>query len=200
MVITALLVSHLVDLLLPLDFTAAMYIGSVLGGTSSAVVVPLTRVLKPSPGPTALLLLESAVTDVFLIVVALGLLQALAAGAGGAVVETQGGWRLVLEVVRSFLMAALVGAVGAFIWSAILDKVRRMPNTVFTTVAYACFLYGLTELWGYSGPITVLAFGVAVANFSNIPQRVLGKFFTFQLTTFGQNERAIFGKPCSSSK
>jgi NhaP-type Na+/H+ or K+/H+ antiporter len=192
--LTLLLLSLLADLLLPLDFASAMFVGAVLAGTSSAVIVPLIKVLKPNPGPATVLFLESAATDVLVIVLALGLLQGLIAEAGGAGLATGSGGSIALQVGGSFLVAGLVGAGGAFVWSAILDKVRQLPNTVFTTLAYVFILFGLTELWGYSGAIAALTFGVAVANLPNIPDRLFGRVFTFRLAAFAEHERAFFGE------
>ncbi|MBI2536233.1 MAG: cation:proton antiporter [Gemmatimonadetes bacterium] len=194
MAITLLLVAHLADLLLPLDFTSALFVGAVLGGTSSAVVVPLIRVLKLNPGPSTVLFLESAATDILVIVLALGLLQTMTveAGAGGG--GALGGGAMVRQIGASFLVAGLVGAAGALLWSAVLDKVRQVPNTVFTTLAYVFILFGLTELWGYSGAIAALTFGVAVANLSNIPQKFIASIFSFRFTAFQEHERAFFGE------
>lgn len=195
MAITVLLVSHLADLLLPIGFTAALFVGTVLGGTSSAVVVPLIRVLKLNVVPSTVLFLESALTDVLVIVLALGLLQGMTAEAtGGAGMDALGGGALARQIGQSFVMAGLVGAVGAFLWSAVLDKVRQLPNTVFTTLAYVFILFGLTELSGYSGAIAALAFGIAVANLPNIPDRLLGRIFSFRLAAFGDQERAFFAE------
>jgi NhaP-type Na+/H+ or K+/H+ antiporter len=188
--ITALGFAFLADWLLPVDFMTAALVGTILGGTSSAVVVPLLRVLKVAPRPGTVLFLESALTDVLVIVLALGLMQALAAqqtGAGAAF----GGVELAGAVAQSFLIAGLIGAAGAFVWSAILDRVRRVPNTVFTTFAYVFILFGVAELLGYSGAIAALVFGVAVTNFANLP---LGKLFTFRLAAFAPHEQAVFAE------
>lgn len=191
--VTVLLVTHIADLMLPVEFPTAVLIGTVLGGTSSAVVVPLLRVLKMDPTPSTVLFLESALTDVLVIVLALGLLQGLQAQAEGGTGTLDAG-RLLGDVGSSFLIAGLIGVVGAFVWSAILDRVREIPHTVFTTFAYVFILFGLAELWGYSGAISALAFGVAVANFPNIPERLFGKIFSFRLTAFAEHERAFFAE------
>ena len=68
------------------------------------------------------------------------------------------------------------------------------PNTVFTTIAYVLILFGLTELWGYSGAIAALSFGIGVANLPNIPQRLFGKLFTFRLAGFSDVERTFFAE------
>jgi NhaP-type Na+/H+ or K+/H+ antiporter len=192
MAITSLLVAHLADLLLPIDFTAALFMGFVLGGTSSAVVIPLIRVLKLNSGPSTVLFLESAVTDILVIVLALGMLQAMSAQAGAAALA--GGGSLLGQIGGSFLVAGLVGLAGALIWSAVLDKVRQVPNTVFTTLAYVFILFGLTELWGYSGAIAAMTFGIVTANLPNVPQRVIGRIFSFRFVAFQEHERAFFGE------
>lgn len=199
MAITVLLVALLADALLPIDFTSALFMGAVLGGTSSAVVIPLIRTLKLNPAPSTVLFLESAATDILVIVLALALLQAMIAQSGGteaaaAAPGAAGNVGLVGQIGRSFLVAGSVGVVGALLWSAVLDRVRQIPNTVFTTLAYVFILFGLTELWGYSGAIAALAFGIAVANLPNIPQRLLARIFSFRLAAFEEQERAFFAE------
>ncbi|NIM52136.1 MAG: sodium:proton exchanger [Gemmatimonadales bacterium] len=193
LLVTVLLLAYLAELFLPIDFFTALLVAMILGGTSSAVVVPLIRVLRMAPKPSTVLFLESALTDVVIIVLALGLLQALAQGsvdAAAAAITPS----LALDVARSFLIAGLIGIGGAFLWSAILERIRKVPNTVFTTFAYVFILFGLAELWGYSGAIAALAFGIAVANFPNIPERLFGKVFSFRLAAFAEHERAFFAE------
>ena len=186
--LTVLLVMYIADFLLPIDSLTALLIGMILGGTSSAVVVPLIRILRVSDRTSTILLLESALTDVLAIVLSLGLIRGLQSGQGISARVMLG------DVSASFLVAALIGGGGAFIWSAILPKIRQIPNTVFTTIAYVLILFGLTEIWGYSGAIAALSFGIGVANFPNIPQRILGKFITFRLAGFSDVERTFFAE------
>lgn len=193
LVVTVLLLAYLAELLLSVDFFTALFVGTTLGGTSSAVVVPLIRVLRPEPKPSTVLFLESALTDVVVIVLALGLVQALALQATGGAAGVAGG-ALLADVLSSFLVAGLIGAGGAFLWSALLERIRQLPNSVFTTFAYVFILYGVSELWGYSGAIAALAFGIAVANLPNVPERVFGRIFTFRLAAFAEHERAFFGE------
>jgi cell volume regulation protein A len=193
LVVTILLLSYLTELLLGVDFLTALFVGTALGGTSSAVVVPLIRVLRLDPRPSTVLFLESALSDVVVIVMALGLVQALALQAAGGVAGVAGG-TLLVDVGASFLVAGLIGAGGAFLWSALLERIRQLPNSVFTTFAYVFILYGVAELWGYSGAIAALAFGIAVANLPNIPERIFGRIFSFRLAAFAEHERAFFAE------
>ncbi len=186
--LTVLLVMYVADFLLPVEPLTALLIGMILGGTSSAVVVPLIRILRMPDRPRTILLLESALTDVLAVVLSLGLIRGLQSGGGISAGVMVG------DVASSFLVAALIGAAGAFIWSAILPKIRQIPNTVFTTIAYVLILFGMTELWGYSGAIAALSFGIGVANLPNIPQRLFGKLFTFRLAGFSNVERTFFAE------
>lgn len=188
--VTALLLALIAEQLLPINFPTALLVGTILGGTSSAVVVPLIRTLKMETIPSTVVFLESALTDVLIIVLALGFMTGLASGATGFA----GNESLLLQIGRSFVIAGGIGIVGAFLWSAILDRVRRFPNTVFTTIAYVFILYGLTELLGYSGAISALMFGIAIANLPNIPDKVFGKLFSFRLIAFADQERAFFAE------
>jgi NhaP-type Na+/H+ or K+/H+ antiporter len=186
--VTVLLIAYLADLLLPVDPITALLIGTILGGTSSAVVVPMIRILPMASRPQTVLLLESALTDVLAVVLGLGLMRTLTPGQSVSAGLVAG------EVAEKFLMGAAVGAAGAFIWSAILPKVRQFPNTIFTTVAYVLILYGLTEWWEYSGAIAALTFGIAVANLQSIPDRIMGKIFNFRLVGFAEVERTFFAE------
>ncbi len=191
--VTVLLLALIANLLLPVDFPTALLIGTILGGTSSAVVVPLIRALRIETTPSTVLFLESALTDVLVIVLSLALFQGMVAS-GGAAEPTTGGSSLTFEIVRSFVIAGMIGGAGAFVWSALLDRIRQLPNTVFTTIAYVFILFGISELAGYSGAIAALTFGVAVANFPNIPDRLFGKVFSFRLAAFAEHERALFAE------
>jgi NhaP-type Na+/H+ or K+/H+ antiporter len=192
-VLTMLLLAHLADILLPLEFPGALLVGVILSGTSSVVVVPLVRTLGLRGRAGTVLFLESALTDVLVIVLTLGLLQALVALAeGGAAGLSAGG--LSWQILSSFLVAALIGAGGALFWSAVLERIRRFPNTVFTTLAYVFILYGIAELLGYSGAIAALTFGVVLANVPLIAAPWLKRVLHVRLTPFAEDERAFFAE------
>ena len=53
----------------------ALFIGVVLGSISPAVVVPIVRMLDLSDNTKSTLVVESAITDVLSIIIALGILK-----------------------------------------------------------------------------------------------------------------------------
>ena len=146
--------------LIALDLTLlpAIMLGVTLGGTSSAVVIPIVNSLKMTEKLGTVLVLESALTDVLCIVGVFALLQ----------IHTQGNvepGRLVGGVLSALIFAAVIGVVGGIGWLLVLGKVRNFPNTISSTLAYVFIVFGLTELLGFSGAIASLALGITLTNF-----------------------------------
>jgi NhaP-type Na+/H+ or K+/H+ antiporter len=143
-----------------LDLTAlpAAMLGVTLGGTSSAVVIPMVNALQLSEKSTTVLVLESALTDVLCIVGVFALLQ----------IYTQGDvapGRILGGVLSALIFAAVIGVVGGIGWLMVLGKVRDFPNTISSTLAYVFIVYGATEFLGFSGAIAALALGITLTNF-----------------------------------
>lgn len=142
---------------LDLSWIPAILLGVTLGGTSSAVVIPMVDALRLSEKPATVLVLESALTDVLCIVGVFALLQ----------VYTQGGiepGRLVGSVLATLIFAAAIGVLGGVGWMLVLGKIRDFPNTISSTLAYVFIVYGLTEQLGFSGAIAALALGITMTN------------------------------------
>jgi NhaP-type Na+/H+ or K+/H+ antiporter len=133
-------------------------LGAILGGTSSAVVIPLAQHLKISNTTKTSLILESAITDVLCIVFALAFIDAANIGTHLNVGKIAG------SVIASFLLATFLGFASAIAWASLLQKVRQLRNSMFLTPAYLFIVYGLAEVLGYSGAIASLAFGITIAN------------------------------------
>ncbi len=146
--------------------------GAIVGGTSSAVVIPIIQKLRLSPMAYAVLFLESAITDVICIVVAMSLLQAYASGA----VETG---RIIGQIIASLVLASAIGFCGGAVWALLLRKLKGFPVTALATMAYIFVLYGLAEFLGYSGAIAALAFGVTLANIKDVPIERIQKHTRF---------------------
>jgi len=156
--LTAIIVTAFAFYLLDLSLLPAAMLGVTLGGTSSAVVIPMVEALRLSEKPATVLVLESALTDVLCIVGVFALLQ----------IYTQGGvepGRLVGGVLAALIFAAVIGVFGGIGWLLVLGKVRDFPNTISSTLAYVFIVYGLTEQLGFSGAIAALALGITLTNF-----------------------------------
>jgi len=156
--LTTLIVTAFGFYLLDLSLLPAALLGVTLGGTSSAVVIPMVNALCLSEKPTTVLVLESSLTDVLCIVGVFALLQ----------IHTQGSvepGRLAGGVLAALFFAAIFGVLGGIGWLLVLGKVRDFPNTISSTLAYVFIVYGLTEFLGFSGAIAALALGITLTNF-----------------------------------
>ena len=149
----ALLMWQLSDL----GFLLSLMLGVIVAGPSSVVALPILDKLRVLPRVRTIVFLEAVITDVLSILLTFALLRALEAGSFSVV-------GVLFNVVGSFAISAFVGAGTALMWSVLLNGVRRMKNSVFSTPAFVFILFGLMELAGGSGPVAAFAFGVMMGN------------------------------------
>ena len=187
-VVTVVITSLLSRWLLSLDPVSSIFIGAIVGGTSSAVVIPMVKQLKMSEKSTSVLILESALSDVLCLVVGLALLEGMASGevSMGAVFSKM--W-------KAFLFAILLGLAGGMIWSVVINLIRSVKNSMFTTLAYVFILYGIVEMLGLNGGIAILTFGILMGNVDIFGQgRRFRKVFRYDTSGFNSNERDFFAE------
>lgn len=145
---------------------SALLAGFILGGTSSAFVIPVLNKIKVKQKVYSLLTFESAFTDVLCIVSALALMEVIKLGTFG-MKET-------LTVLASlFLLAAALGILGGIVWFVLFVKVLKVHNYIIT-IAYLLLLYVLTEFLGGNGAIAALFFGLFLKNSQQISSIVRG--------------------------
>jgi len=159
--------------------------GAIVAGTSSAVVIPILSKLTLAIRSRTILIMESALTDVLCIVVALGLLEVQMIGTNVNFPLIGG------RMMAAFLIAMLFGIVGGLIWATLLHRVRTLQNSIFETVASIFLVYGVTEMLGFSGPIASLAFGITLGNCERL-HRFWPKFATEKPITLNDSERQFF--------
>jgi len=158
MVLAIACITAAFHLLMGLDLWMAILGGFILGGTSSAVVIPMLKALKASESTMMVLTVESTLTDVFCIIGTVGIASSLQAGEKVQAVGLLG------TAAFSLLIASGLGALLAVAWSVCLTFARRLKDTLFTTLAGAMVVYGLGEELGVSGAIATLAFGIVLGN------------------------------------
>lgn len=162
-------------------------LGAALGGSSSAVAIPLVKQISIGEKSKTILILESAFSAILCIVVTLAIFESYKYG------EIRVGI-IFGQVFSSFLLASLIGLTGSIFWSLVLDKVRTINNSIFTTPAFVFIIYGINELLGYSGIISALAFGIGLANMDIIHNRWLKKFTNRKPTLLNPTEKTLFSE------
>lgn len=169
------------------DPIVSLMMGCVLGGTASAVVIPTVRQLRMSQKSATILILEAAIGNVFSIVLALALLEAIKSR------HVEFGM-IFGNIFSSFIIATVIGLAGAIFWALILDKVREIKYSVLTTPAFVFIIYGINEWMGYSGAIAALAFGIGMANIDGIYDGMLKKVIKKRPANLNDTERALFSE------
>lgn len=167
-----------------LGLAASFMMGSIVGGTSSIVVIPLVKQLTMSKTSKSILMLESAFTDLLCIVFALVLLEAYKYGNFHI-------GSLISNVVFSFLIGGLLGIAAALIWSYLLAKVRTIENSMFMTPAFVFVVFGITEMLGYSGAISALTFGFTLTNINLFNFKVIENYIAQKPITLNNQEKAF---------
>ncbi|MDX6768397.1 MAG: cation:proton antiporter [Elusimicrobiota bacterium] len=182
-----LLMPLLLKPLLGFSWVEGLLAGAILGGTSSAVVIPMAASLPLSEKTRTGLFLESSLSDVICIVVTLSLAATISSP------EVLPG-RVLGQILASFLLAVLIGGAGGLAWSAILDRVHDLEHSLSTTPAFMLIIYGVAEGLGYSGAIAALAFGVALGNIRDLPLGFLKGFTSFSPVTVSDTEREVYAE------
>ncbi|MBM3154902.1 MAG: hypothetical protein FJ008_06150 [Chloroflexi bacterium] len=142
-----------------------LLLGAIIGGTSSAIVIPMINQAKARPEVRAVLDLESAFTDALVIVGALVILQIIdtgntdnsLAGAGQA-------------VALRFFLGVLVGVVAGVLWLWALAIIEGETYDDIMTLAIVFLLFFVVEHLGGSGAIFSLTFVIILGNGMKVAQ------------------------------
>ncbi len=166
----------------------AIMLGTILGGTSSAVVIPIIKQLKLSNLAYMVLFLESALTDVLCIVVTMGILAGYSTGkvSTGAILG---------QILASLVLASVIGVLGGMLWALMIKKIKGFPVSPVSMLAFVFVLYGVAEFLNYSGAIASLAFGITLANMKDVPLkkiRMQTYFSLFAEEQITEYERSFF--------
>jgi len=135
-------------------------LGTVLGGTSSAVVIGVVRGMSIQEDSRTILVLESTITDVLCIIGALTVISILRGG--GTLTGTIGG------IAAAFLVALGLGVLAGLLWLRVLSGMQGKPFGFMITIAALFLLYAGTEFLGGSGGMAALVFGLVLGNHRQI--------------------------------
>ncbi len=181
-------VASVAFLLLRLSPQLTLMLGAIIASTSPAVIVPLTKKLHLNESTKTILFLESAVSDVLSIVVAIGFIESYRLG------QPRVG-QMLGQIVATLLLAGIAGAVGAFAWSALLTRIRGLENSIFTTPAFVFVLFGIVELLGFSGYVAAAVFGAVLGNMEAFHKMAwMRRYLPSEAITLNETERVFLGE------
>jgi len=137
-------------------------LGTIVGGSSSAIIIPVVRGLKIREKIVTFLSLESAITDVLCIVSAIAIIELIIATSGGGQgIAIEG---FTHDILSAFSIGAVIGIACGIGWLYASRVTTKIPSAHRLDIAIILVLYGLVESVGGSGAISVLCFGLVLGN------------------------------------
>ena len=187
----------------------SILLGSIVGGSSSAIVFGLVRNVKISEETKSMLSFESALTDILATIIAFILFEAVLAGHFDL--------QTLQETIGRAVVVGLVLGFGVGIpWMYVSTKLGNAQHAYMLTLGVLFVLFFLANSFGESGALTALVFGLMIGNKVHLAKILRFKlprielddpthnqltflvrsfFFVFVglMASFGQIEYLIFG-------
>ncbi len=198
-IFSTIFVSVFAHFIMDLSWPLSLLLGSIIGGTSSTIVIPMLenvrKVRKVKEEMTLVLKMESILTDPFVIITSLVILQAIVLNSI-SINTTQ----LIITKIMSLLSISIVfGFVSGVVWAIVWRKFVNYKYHYMLTIGFLFFIYVLSEFLGGNGAIASFMIGLVLGNISqvrkmlNINQPLVGlnketrefnSYITFFVRTF----------------
>ncbi|MDZ4733481.1 MAG: cation:proton antiporter [Nitrospirota bacterium] len=134
-----------------------LLLGAILGGTAAAIVIPVAGKLTSLREPAKVLLsLDSAFSEVFVVVIALAIMTTMTGSIGAG--------HVVSGLFHAFVDALLLATIAGALWARLLAWMQGQTLSYMLTLAAILVLYYVAELLGGNGAITILLFGLVLSN------------------------------------
>jgi cell volume regulation protein A len=159
LVLEIFLVAIALNVVMGVDFLLALVVGSIVGGTGEAVVIPIANKMRIGQRAKSMLIMESVMTDVLVIVIAITLMSVIAIGDFSATAIAR-------DLVVKFVVGGLVGFLAGIAWLFVLQRLQNQPLSYMITVAALFLVAGAVEMSPIesSSAVAALAFGLAIGN------------------------------------
>ena len=144
-------------------WSVGILFGAVIGGTSGSIVLPLISKLDVSESTKTLVGIESTLTDVFCIVVVIAIANYISPVNGA--IETSAGVKMAVSAfISAFAIGIVTGLFLGLLWINVLKRIKGFQYSFMLTIAIVFILYAFNQYVGGSGPVSVLIFGLILAN------------------------------------
>ena len=164
-VVSVLLVSAGAHYLLGWGWLEGILLGSIVGGSSSAIVFGLVRHIGISNDARSMLSFESAMTDILATIAAFVLFEAVLMGQLDmeSMLNTMG---------RAFMVGLILGFGVGIPWLYITTRMGNTQHVYMLTLAILFVLFFLAQTFGESGALTALIFGLMLGNRRVLSERL----------------------------
>ncbi len=191
------------------EWIDSILLGSIVGGSSSIIVFGLVKKIHISEDAKSMLSFESALTDIFAVIIAFVLFEAALSGEFSF--DTLG-----VTIGKAVMVGLVLGFGVGIPWMFVISKLKNAQHSYMLTIGMVFMLFFLATSFGESGALTALVFGLMLGKktyFSRIlkikfPEDTIDNslhsqvtflvrafFFVFVglLASFAQIEYVIFG-------
>jgi len=169
-VITSMIITVLfTKFFLGWNILPGLLLGSMIGGSSSSIVIPLMRKINVKEKIETLMSLESAFTDALTVVIGITLIHLLVSPSGSS------GYILTHGIASAFSIGAMFGLIIGLIWIKILKSLEGESYRSILTLAIVFLVYSLVESIGGNGAISSLMFGLVLGNAKTISKIIRSK-------------------------
>jgi len=139
------------------DLMLALMLGFALGGVSSAFIIPVLKQIKVDKKIYSILTLESALTDVLSIVLAITMMEL-------KILKVLDIKNMFAQIASLFFVAGFMGILGGFLWIYLERKIIEGDKNYRMTIAYVILLFFFAEYLGGNGAIAAMCFGLVITN------------------------------------
>ena len=191
------------------EWIDSILLGSIVGGSSSIIVFGLVQKIRISDDAKSMLSFESALTDIFAVIIAFVLFEAALSGEFSLDL-------LGVSIGKAVLVGLVLGLGVGIPWMFVISKLKNAQHSYMLTIGMVFLLFFLATSFGESGALTALVFGLMLGKktyFSRLlkvkfPEDTIDNslhnqvtflvrafFFVFVglLASFAQLEYVIFG-------
>ena len=191
------------------EWIDSVLLGTIVGGSSSIIVFGLVQKIRISDDAKSMLSFESALTDIFAVIIAFVLFEA--ALSGELSLDLLG-----VTIGKAILVGLVLGFGVGIPWMFVISKLKNAQHSYMLTIGMVFLLFFLATSFGESGALTALVFGLMLGKktyFSRLlkvkfPEDTIDNslhnqvtflvrafFFVFVglLASFAQLEYVIFG-------
>ncbi len=139
------------------DVTRSLLLGTILGCTSAAIVIPIINRMSLKEEIKTILSIESALSDVLAVILTVSLVEFVK-------LEHIGIEKPFRTVASSFSIAIVSGVAAGLSWLKMLELFRERKYSYMTTLAAMLIVFAVVNFLGGSGPIAILIFGIILGN------------------------------------
>lgn len=140
----------------------SLLLGVVLGCTSAAIVIPVVARMALKQEVKTVLTIESAMSDVLAVVLAVSLIEFVR-------FEAIGIEKPLRAIASSFSIAIVLGTVAGLFWYKALRVLGDRKYSYMVTLGVVLIVTATVNFLGGSGPIAILLFGIVLGNCVEIP-------------------------------